>query len=193
VSCPTTNVATIQIDGQAFDTTLEYFSFPLYHQIQDMEELAKLRLLSRLTSANFFGTDLDDRGLQHVARVSTLDQLDLQETKITNDGLAHLAKLPLLSYLRLKDNRQLTNDCIPHILRLTALSNLQVHETSIDQAGLNQLATLQNLRDICLYVEDDNYSFQALLELSARMPQCTILAKGRGEFRDGEFDGNWDR
>ena len=184
-------MATIQIDSQSFDIAIEHFSFSSYHDIEDMSELAKLRLLARLTSATFNGTNLDDCGLLHVASVSTLENLDLQDTKISNDGLRHLTSLRRLKYLRLKDNPQLTNDCISHILRLEALVNLQIHETSIDQDGVNQLVTLANLQDICLDVRGSNYTFQALLELSARMPQCTILAKGRGEFCGGEFDGKW--
>jgi hypothetical protein len=179
---------TIQIDKHSFDTTIEHFAFPPYHQIEDMGELTKLALLPHLGSATFTGTGLDDRGLAGVCRASTIENLNLQGTTVSNDGLACLASLPQLHHLRLKDNRQLTNGCIPHILRLGALVDLQIHETSIDQAGVDQLATLPNLRDLCLYVEGDNYSFEALLQLSARMPRCTILAKGRGEFLAGAFE-----
>ena len=183
--------STIQIDNQPFDPTIELFSFPLHHVIETMDELAKLRLLGRLKSAGFRGTQLDDRGLAYVAGVSTIDHLDLQETKISNHGIAVLARLPRLNYLRLKDNPQLTNDSIPHLLKLEDLIELQVHETSINQDGVNQLDTLHNLRNLCVDVSDGNYSFPALLELSARMPRCTILAKGRGEFCGGQFDGTW--
>jgi hypothetical protein len=158
--------STLQIDTVSFDTTIEYFSFPLFHHIKDMGELARLRELPGLTGASFAGTNLDDDGLFHVAAVPTIENLNLQETRISNDGLAHLGRLPGLKYLRLKDNRQLTNLCIPHIVRLQALVDLQIHETSIDQDGLNQLVTLSNLRDICLYVCADNYSFNGLIELS---------------------------
>jgi len=181
----------ILIDHQMFDATIEHFSFSFYHQIEDMDELAKLSRLPRLRSATFMGTGLDDRGLSHVCGVATIEHLDLQDTMVSDGGLACLARLPRLTHLRLKANRQLTNACIPNILRLAALTELQIHETSIDQAGANQLATLSNLRDLCLYVEDDNYTFEALRQLSGRMPRCTILAKGRGEFLDGEFDGTW--
>jgi hypothetical protein len=50
---------------------------------------------------------------------------------------------------------------------------------------------LTSLRDICIDVHDGNYTFDALSALSARMPWCTILAKGRGEFSLGTFDGDW--
>ncbi|MCA9678476.1 MAG: hypothetical protein H6708_17370 [Kofleriaceae bacterium] len=183
----------VQIDKHSFDTTIEHFSFPPFHRIEDMGELTKLSFLPRLRSATFTGTGLDDRGLLGVCGASTIENLDLQDTKVSNDGLACLARLPNLRHLRLKDNRQLTNACIPTILQLRALVDLQVHETSIDQAGVNQLVTLSNLRDLCVYVEDDNYSFEELLQLSARMPRCTILAKGRGEFLGGAFEGTWTR
>lgn len=182
---------TLQIDHVSFDTTLDYFAFPLFHHISDMAELARMRDLPRLTGASFAATNLDDDGLFHVAGVPAIENLNLQETKISNDGLAHLARLPRLTHLRLKGNRQLTNRCIPHLVRLQALVDLQIHETSIDQEGLNPLVALSNLRDLCLYVCDDNYSFDALIELSTRMPACTILAKGRGEFCDGSFRGTW--
>jgi hypothetical protein len=179
----------IQIDNTPFDVASEHFSFPLFHVIADMDELAKLRSFPRLTSASFAGTNVDDRGLGHLAGVETLANLNLQDTKISNDGLAHLARLPRLTHLRLKDNRQLTNACIAHVLQLTHLTEIQIHETSIDQRGLDQLVALPSLTDICLDIRNDNYTVDALLALSARMPRCTILAKGRGEFRDGRFDG----
>jgi hypothetical protein len=101
------------------------------------------------------------------------------------------ASLPRLQYLRLEDNRQLTNDCIRHLLRLEALVELQVQETAIDQHGLAQLVTLPDLQHICLEVWDGSCSFESLLDLSALMPRRRILAKGRGEFCAGTFDGEW--
>src|SRR5262249_8787350 len=144
-----------------------------------------------LKSASFCGTNLDDVGLEHVSQVATLENLDLQDTKITNDGLAHLARLPRLAYLRLKENNQLTNQCVPHLLHLPHLTELQIHETSIDQQGLQTLASMTNLRNIIVYVWNNNYTFDGLLALSARMPNCTILAKGHGDFVGGRFHGTW--
>jgi hypothetical protein len=181
----------IEIDGESFDPAIEHFAFAMYHRIANMDELVKLRGLVHVTSASFVATELDDRGLSHVAEVLTIENLNLQDTKITNDGLAHLARLPRLRHLRLKENPQLTNASIRHFLRLPALVNLQIHETSINQRGIDRLTGLTSLRDLCIYVVDDNYDFDALLALSARMPWCRILAKGRGEFHDGAFVGTW--
>ncbi len=181
----------IWVDGQPFDTSIEYFSFAAYHQIERMGELRKLALLPNLKSASFCATNLDDVGLEHLSHVATLQYLDLQNTQISNDGLAYLARLPSLTYLRLKENRQLTNESIPHLLRMERLADLQIHETAIDQQGLRDLEGMKTLRDICIDVRNNNYTFDGLLALSARMPQCTILAKGRGEFFQGQFNGKW--
>lgn len=185
--------ALVQIDGKSLDRTIEHFSFGLWHEISDMHELAKLAQFERLTSATFHATGLNDVGLTYVCRVATLENLDLQQTCISNEGLRALAQLPRLQHLRLKENAQLTNGCIPHLLELRQLIDLQIHETSIDQQGLARLIPLGNLRDICLAVSDGNYSFEGLLDISARMPQCAILAKTRGCFKRGVFQGQWDR
>lgn len=182
----------IHVDGQPFDAGIEHFSFPLYHRIERMDELRKLALFPNLTSASFCGTNLDDVGLEHVSQAATLENLDLQDTNISNDGLAHLAGLSRLKSVRLKENSQLTNECIPHLLRLESLTDLGIHETSIGQDGLKHLADMKTLKDICVDVGwNGNYTRDGLLALSMRMPDCTILAKGCGTFFQGQFDGEW--
>jgi hypothetical protein len=177
----------VDIDGVPFDDAIEHFSFPLYHVIADMDELAKLRRFPRLTAASFFESGLDDRGLQHVAAVTTIDNLNLQSTPITNGGLACLVTMPL-KHLRLKENAQLTDDCVPHLVRITSLVTLGVHETSIGQAGLDQLVALPNLRYLVVYIRDGNYTLESLRELSVRMPECEIVAKGHPVLRAGVWD-----
>jgi hypothetical protein len=180
----------IRVGAESFSSSIEHFSFALDH-IENADDLKNLLLFPNLRSASFGGTNLDDVGLKHVSRVLTLEDLNLQCTSITDDGLAYLENLHGLRHLRLKENPQLTNACVPHLLRLSALVDLQIHETSIDQHGLNRLDSMKNLRGICIDVWRENYSFEMLLALSVRMPACTILAKGRGEFLQGRFDGVW--
>lgn len=180
----------ITINGALFDASSSDFSMSIC-RIQDMGELTKLQRFPNLRSASFAGTNLDDIGLANVARAKTLENLNLQDTEISDAGLACLANLPKLQYLRLKGNPQLSNACVRHLARLTHLVDLQVHETSINEAGLSELVALADLRDICVYVWQGNYTLKGLFALSARMPRCRILAKGHGEFLDGTFDGEW--
>jgi len=181
----------IRVGEESFDSSIDHISFASPH-IENMDELKQLRLFAKLRSASFSGTNLDDVGLEHVSHVPTLENLNLQETRITNVGLGCLHRLPSLQCLRLKDNLQLNNACIPQLLRLGTLVELQIHETSIDQHGLKELERMKSLRSICLSVCAENYPFDMLLALSTRMPACTILAKGHGDFFQGNFDGIWN-
>jgi hypothetical protein len=153
--------------------------------------LAALQRFSRLTSATFSSTNLNDEGLSYVCQVETLDSLDLQDTTISDAGLVHLTRLPRLKTLRLEDNLQLTDGAAGHLSGLRALVDLQIQETSISEAGLSRLRGLSHLRDVCLSVWEGNYSFGGLLALSKQMPRCTFLVKGCGEFRSGHFEGSW--
>lgn len=181
----------IDIDGQWFPRSIVRFSFAWPHRITRMSELGKLAALVNLRSANFCSTNINDEGLRHLSNASMIDYLDLQETEIGNEDLAWLADMQRLAYLRLKDNPQLDNGCIDGLLKLSNLSELQIHETSIDQDGLDRLEPMTQLRDLLIYRDGDNFSYPRLLALSRRLPQCTILVKGSGEFSQGTFNGTW--
>lgn len=146
----------ISIDGQPFDPAVEHFSFRGLHRISDTAELAKLREFSIPTSASFHATGLDDVGLGYVTKVRTIENLNPQDTKVSDEGLIALKRLPNLRHLRLKENPHLSNACIPHLLKLGRLEDLQIQETSIDMAGLEQVVDMGTLTDICLDVWRDN-------------------------------------
>ncbi|PKL77184.1 MAG: hypothetical protein CVV27_06455 [Candidatus Melainabacteria bacterium HGW-Melainabacteria-1] len=181
----------IRIDGQDFADEIAHFSFAAWHQIRQMHELEKLVGFKQLVSASFSGTGLDDAGLALICRVATLENLDLQDTCVTDRGIGLLTQLPALRILRLKENPQLTNACLPALVRLKGLVELQLHESAIDQAGLPQLAALNQLRDLCLDADNTGTSPEAVLSLSRQLPRCRILVKGRGEALGGAFQGHW--
>ena len=177
----------IVVFGEALDPRATTFVARAALAVPDMDELRALAALTRLRFASFCDVPLDDVGLGHVCAASTIDNLSLQNTRVTNAGLAQLANLPLLRHLRLKDNPQLGDACVQHLLALVNLDSLQVHETSITAAGLAPLVELPWLRDLC--VDDETGAFAEVRALSLRLPRCEILVKGRGCFLAGEFDG----
>lgn len=185
----------IEIDGQIFAEDIRHFSFPVWHRITNMASLVRLQEFSSLSSASFTGTGLDDIGLSLVCRVSTIDNLNLQDTQITDQGLQALVKLPALKSLRLKENPQLGNACMPFLASIKSLTELQLHETGIDAEGLNLLTGLKQLEDLCLDAENfgpyPTDCRDQLIALSARLPECRILVKGHGEALGGEIIGNW--
>lgn len=182
---------TITIAGRTFDVDVEHLG--LIGAVFAADDLHRLAELHGPRSASFGDTNLDDAGLTQVAGLASLEGLDLQGTRVSNAGLSQLARLPRLRRLRLKDNPQLTNECIPALAALTTLAELQVHETSIDEAGLAGLAHRTNLTNILVEHDEGRFTFAGLSELSSRMPGCTFLVKGHGEFRAGRFAGSWPR
>lgn len=136
------------------------------------------------SSASFHDVPIDDEGLACLCEVSTIENLVLQNTRVSNAGLSQLARLTALVHLRLEDNPQLSDECVPHLRSLWRLQSLAVHETSITASGLAQLAGLPELRDLC--VDDETGSEAELLELSKLLPRCEILIKGWGALLAGE-------
>ena len=181
----------IKICDQIFEKKIDYFLFKWpFTEINDMKELIKLKEFPNLKGASFGSTNLNDEGLKYVCECTSIENLNLQDTKISNQGIELLANLKDLKYLRLKENDQLTNICIMFFNQLTSLIDLQIHETSINQKGLQYLK-LPQLKDLLVNIWNDNYSFDFLINLSLQLTNCQILAKGKGEFFQGEFTGNW--
>jgi hypothetical protein len=182
----------MNIAGQDFAVDLEYFMFPYpFSEIPDMQELEKLAALPQLTGASFADSNLDDAGLKALAKCPQLINLDLQGTQITDQGLACLAALPHLKYLRLKDNWQLTDACMPTLLAFPSLLEIQGQETSVTAAGLNALLSHLTLSHVVVSLHHDNYTQEALLAFSMQRPSCTVLVKGYGEFLAGKYEGRF--
>ncbi|MCG8576835.1 MAG: hypothetical protein MI810_18285 [Flavobacteriales bacterium] len=173
----------ISICNQEFDEDLSYFTFDTHFKISDMEELQKLKEFRNLQIASFDTTNFNDTGIKYlVENAPNIDNLSLQNTKISDDGIKYLTQLKQLKYLRLKENRQLTNKCVPSFNLCHDLIDLQLHETSVTIDGLNQLK-LPKLEN--LMFDFKGKDFGAVEELSKRLPQCNILIKGKAEFEGG--------
>jgi Leucine-rich repeat (LRR) protein len=180
----------IAIGSQSYEEGIDYLIWPYGDSVQK-KELEKLKLLPNLRGASFSGSNLNDEGMAVLCELSSLENLDLQGTEITNDGLCGLKQLTQLKYLRLKENWQLTNSCILHLKQIHSLCDLQIQETGISQDGLDRLSGMTSLQWIVLSVDDGNFTYERLLELSKKLPACAILAKGHGEFLNGKFKGDW--
>ena len=183
----------IEICGQKFNRSITHFSFewPL-NKIEDMNELQKLSNFRDLTSASFSGTNLNDFGLSIISQCENIDNLNLQETEITNHGISHLKNLKKLKFLRLKENVQLNNSCVPFLNLCHELIDLQIHETSINEDGLGDI-NIAGLKDLIINVWENNDTFEFLKDYSTKYPKCTILVKGKGEFFNGNFEGEWKK
>lgn len=178
---------TVNILGHDYDKNIDAL---LLDTISNSNELVSLKKFPNLKYIGLYNSNIDDQGLKYLSASVTIDNVNLQGTAITDKGIAYLSNLTQLKYLRLKECDQITNNCITHINSMIHLEDLQIQETNIDQQGLQHLA-LANLRFICLDIWEGNYTYNFLTQFSKRFPDCEILAKGKGSFQSGQFDGIW--
>lgn len=177
----------LKIGNHFYDKKSEHFSLEYGDSIKDVKELFNLRQFPLLKSASFSGSDLNDDGLSFISNFLDIENLCLQETEITNNGIKYLKKLEKLSILRLKDNPQLTNECVPFLTEIENLQDLQIHGTSITQDGLEKLGVMKNLKNVLIDVWNDNFTYDGLLKLSINMPNCAFHVKSGVEIKNGKL------
>ena len=142
----------IKVGRQFYNINIEHFSLEYGDSVKNVKTLENLIYFSNLKSASFNSSDLNNEGLAFLSNLSQLENLNLQETNISDEGIKNLIKLKNLKYLRLKENAQLTDDCVQYLIGIEALEDLQIQETSITQKGLDQLTALKNLKNILFAV-----------------------------------------
>jgi len=95
-------------------------------------------------------TGVTDAGLEHLAGLKKLTELDLGETRMTDAGLKHLAGLTDLCSLRLEDT-QVADAGLKDLAPLKKLTELDLRGTRVTDAGLEVLAGFTNLEKLLLY------------------------------------------
>lgn len=150
----------IKIGNHYYDINSEHFCLKWGETLSNFNELSYLNQFPNLRSATFTNTNLNDKGLALVSNCSKIDNLNLQGTEITNEGIQYLQNLYTLRYLRLKDNLQLTDECVPYLIGLENLENIEIQETSITENSLKKLTALKYIEKLIIYVQDNNYTFE---------------------------------
>ena len=110
-----------------------------YLEEDPRQEVIKIRLRDTSTS---------NADLLHLQAFSSLGELDLFGTKITDEGMAHLSQLTSLTDLNLA-NTEVTDEGLIHLQRLTNLKTLALGRQVTDK-GLESLPGLSNLETLFL-------------------------------------------
>ncbi|MCP4180698.1 MAG: hypothetical protein GY756_23305 [bacterium] len=177
----------IKIFGKSYDRNIDSI---IPGKISFMEDLIHLKEFPNLRYAGFWDSNINDIGVKYLSDCTSIDNLNLQFTEITDKGIEYLSNMKNLKFLRLKECDCITNNCIWHINKLINLEDLQIHGTDIDEEGLQNLV-LPNLKYLLIEIWENNFSYDFLISLSKRLGNCEI-AVNKGIFQNGKFDGEWD-
>ena len=104
---------------------------------------------SEVTSLLLRNSELGDRGLKPLNRLSHLVSLDLTGTQVADEELKWLAGLSKLRHVTLR-NTGITDDGLLHLKNLTSLQELDVSRTALSDDGLKVLQGFEGLKTLRL-------------------------------------------
>lgn len=95
------------------------------------------------------GTNITDAGCETLAKIVTLEKLDISRTKITGVGLARLKTLPILMDLQVKDCNLKDAD-MATIAQFPKLEKLYMSRCEMSDNGLMALGKSKSLKGVAL-------------------------------------------
>jgi Leucine-rich repeat (LRR) protein len=99
--------------------------------------------------ASLRGTQADDDAIGQIAGLGQIEELYLNNSRVTDAGLAQLRGLKHLKFLDLVGT-QVTDAGVAHLSRLRELTYLRLSGTPVTDAGLAHLSGLRELRTLIL-------------------------------------------
>ena len=109
------------------------------------------------------------------SRVSSVGDIYLRCTNVTDEGVKHICTLKNLLELTLKDHRHITKACLPHINKLTSLEYLDISKNDMAVEDLFILTDLKNLKQLFISSDKPESEMAEELErLRTHFPGCAI-------------------
>jgi internalin A len=112
----------------------------------DYQQLSKATDLRKLT-LNY--TQMRDEDLQHIGKLTRLEELDLSDSGI-GGGLTHLSSLKELRRLNVADCFFIKDDQIQQLKQLPKLEHLDVTRSGLTDAGCRTLAEMPQLKSVIM-------------------------------------------
>jgi Leucine-rich repeat (LRR) protein len=107
--------------------------------------------------------------------VTTIKEIHLRCTNITDEGVKYISAFKGLRALMLKDHRNITSKCLPYLQKLNELEDLDISKNKIMVADLSMLTGLKRLQKLHIssdMLEDGEIEIpQSLID---QFPGCTI-------------------
>lgn len=135
--------------------------------------LTRLAGVTTLRELSLCGTQITDAGFAHLRNLSNLQVLDLWRCRnFSGEGLARLEGLSSLRRLSLW-NTAVTDDALRHLGGLAGLRELDLSHTQITDAGLEHLEGLTALQELGL-LGCDNLTDAGVDRLKNTLPDLVI-------------------
>ena len=107
-----------------------------------ISSVSRLKGLQNLKHLVLAFTPLGDAGLESLNQFTSLQELDLRATSVTDNGLRHIGELKNLRSLSLGE-LPITDELMKSLARLTHLENLDLDATRITDRGMSDVRAPQ--------------------------------------------------
>ncbi|HEV3216362.1 MAG TPA: hypothetical protein VGZ27_11605 [Vicinamibacterales bacterium] len=131
-----------------------------------------LKSMTTLTELYLRGTSVTDEGLKNLAGLTNLVELDLADDTLSDAGVSTLAGLTKLRKLSLQ-GADVTDAGLDVLRNMPQLEELSLYRTKVSNAGLAKLAALKNLRSVDLRYS--RVTGAGVRELTANLPDIDVL------------------
>ena len=119
------------------------------HNFQN-RHIAELSTLKGLRKLVLMGTLVTDDALEHLAGLTTLEELNIAGTRINGSGFGYLNRLDNLTVLLCGGCVHITDNSLVHLRSLDRLTTLGLIDTNITDAGLLHVGQFNALRELRL-------------------------------------------
>jgi internalin A len=134
--------------------------------------MGSLKAMTTLTEVYLRGTSITDEGLKNLAGLTNIVELDLADDNVSDAGLSALAGLTKLRKLSLQ-GADVTDAGLDVVRNMPQLEELSLYRTKVSNAGLAKLAALKNLRTVDLRYS--RATGAGVRQLMASLPSVDVL------------------
>ncbi len=117
------------------------------------------------------GDKVPTEALRQLARIPSIQELNLSGVQLSDQDLASLAALKNLTELHL-ENTSITDAGLPHLAKLENLTYLNLFGTAVTDGGLKNLAVLKHLQS--LYLAGTKVTAGGVTALKQQLPNVEI-------------------
>ena len=108
-------------------------------------------------------------------RVTSILEIHLKETFVTDEGIKHISKFKDLKTLYLRNHNKITKESIPYFNKMESLESLNITKTGITLTNLCEILNNQSLKEVFLDSEESRESIlEKAFTLKERMKNCNI-------------------